>query len=168
MSHFELLKDAANLTLKGKQWCGYHKHFWEEWVEDIRAKLQDRWALTQISDKGFEVSSLMSSMLLKIPCMHWIQARSVFQVHACNMHNIEMIAMRTEHAIRTQTWHQSTDTQDAATGLSTHLPRDKMAAILQTIFSDAFLWLKSVVFWLKFHWCLFLRVQSTITQHWFR
>ena len=40
----------------------------------------------------------------------------------------------------------------------THLPLDKMAVILQTIFSDAFLWTKSFVFWLKFHWSLFLGV----------
>ena len=47
-------------------------------------------------------------------------------------------------------------------------PQDKMAAILQTIFWDAFSWMKSFVFWLKFHWSLFLRVQLTIIQHWFR
>ena len=54
-----------------------------------------------------------------------------------------------------------------ANGL-TPLPLDKMATILQTIFSDAFSWMKNVVFWLKFHWSLFLRVQLTITQHWVR
>ena len=32
----------------------------------------------------------------------------------------------------------------------THLPLGKMAAISQTIFSDAFSWMKSFVFWLKF------------------
>ena len=47
-------------------------------------------------------------------------------------------------------------------------PLDKMTCISQTIFSDAFSWMKSFVFWLKFHWSLFLRVQLTITQHWFR
>ena len=52
--------------------------------------------------------------------------------------------------------------------VSTHLPLDKMAASSQTIFSDAFSWMKNFVFWLKFHWSLFLRVQLTITQHWFR
>ena len=52
--------------------------------------------------------------------------------------------------------------------LLTHLPRNKMAAISQTIFSHGFLWMKSFVFRLKFHWSLFLRVQLTITQHWFR
>ena len=41
----------------------------------------------------------------------------------------------------------------------THLPLDKMAAISQTIFSNAFSWMKSLVFWLQFHWSLFLRVQ---------
>ena len=36
----------------------------------------------------------------------------------------------------------------------THLPLDKMSAVSQTIFSDAFSWMKSLVFWLKFHWSL--------------
>ena len=50
----------------------------------------------------------------------------------------------------------------------THLPLDKMAAISGTIFSDAFSWMNSFAFWLKFHWSLFLSVQLTITQYWFR
>ena len=37
-----------------------------------------------------------------------------------------------------------------------------------TIFSNAFSWIKSFVIWLKFYLSLFLRVQLTITQHWFR
>ena len=40
----------------------------------------------------------------------------------------------------------------------THIPLNKMATILQTIFSDAVSWMKSFVFWLKFHWSLFLRM----------
>ena len=47
----------------------------------------------------------------------------------------------------------------------THLPLDKMAAISQTTFLNAFLWMKSVVFRFKFHWSLFLTVLFTITQH---
>ena len=46
-----------------------------------------------------------------------------------------------------------------------HLPLDKMAVISQTICSDAFLWMKGFIFWLKFYWGLFLGVKSTITQH---
>ena len=46
----------------------------------------------------------------------------------------------------------------------THWGRDKMASVIQTIFADAFPWLKRFVFWLKFHWSLF---QLTITGHWF-
>ena len=45
---------------------------------------------------------------------------------------------------------------------------DKMAAISQTIFSGAFSRMKRFVFWLRFQWSLFLRVQLTITQNWFR
>ena len=50
----------------------------------------------------------------------------------------------------------------------THLPLDKMAVISQTTFLNEFLWMKSFVFWLKFHWSLFLWFQLTITQHWFK
>ena len=35
-------------------------------------------------------------------------------------------------------------------------------------YSDAFSRMKSFVFWLKFHWSLFLRVQLTMNKHGFR
>ena len=54
-----------------------------------------------------------------------------------------------------------------AAGL-THWGRDKMAAISQTIHSNAFSWMKRFEFRLSVHWNLFLRVQLTISQHWFR
>ena len=50
----------------------------------------------------------------------------------------------------------------------THEGRDKMAAILQTRFWDVFSWMKSSVSWFEFPWSLFLRVQLTISQCWFR
>ena len=50
----------------------------------------------------------------------------------------------------------------------THWGRDKMAAISQTTFSNAFSWMKMFKFRLRFHWSLFPRVQLTIFQHWFR
>ena len=50
----------------------------------------------------------------------------------------------------------------------THWGRDKMAAIFQTTFPNGFSWMKMYDFRLTFHWSLFLRVQLTIFQHWFR
>ena len=50
----------------------------------------------------------------------------------------------------------------------THWGQDKIAAVSQTTFSNAFSWMKMVEFRLKFHWNLFLRVLWTIFQHWFR
>ena len=50
----------------------------------------------------------------------------------------------------------------------THWGRERMAAISQTTFSNAFSWMKIYEFRLKFHWSLFPRVQLTIFQHWFR
>ena len=49
----------------------------------------------------------------------------------------------------------------------THWGRDKMAAIFQTTFSNAFSWMKMYEFRLRFHWSLFLRFQLTISHHWF-
>ena len=43
-----------------------------------------------------------------------------------------------------------------------------MAAISQTRVSNGFSWMRNIVFWSTFHFSLFLRVQLTITQHWFR
>ena len=50
----------------------------------------------------------------------------------------------------------------------THWGRDKMDAISQTTLSNAFSWMKMCEFRLRFHQSLFLRVQLTIFQHWFR
>ena len=50
----------------------------------------------------------------------------------------------------------------------THWGRDKMAAIFQTTFPNAFSWMKMFKFRLRFHWSLFPRVQLTVFQHWFR
>ena len=50
----------------------------------------------------------------------------------------------------------------------THWGRDKMASISQTIFLNVFSWLKMYEFRLRFDWSLFLRLQLTLIQHWFR
>ena len=50
----------------------------------------------------------------------------------------------------------------------THWGRDKMTDVPQTMFSNAFSWMKMYEFRLKFHLSLFLRFQLTIFQHWFR
>ena len=50
----------------------------------------------------------------------------------------------------------------------THWGRDKMAAIFQTTLWNGFSWMKMYEFRLTFHWSLFLGVQLTLFQHWFR
>ena len=67
------------------------------------------------------------------------------------------------------TWRQSqgnsynTNSHDL-----THWGRDKMDAVSQTTLSNAFSWTKILEFRLRFHRSLFLMVQLTIIQHWFR
>ena len=53
------------------------------------------------------------------------------------------------------------------TRILTHWVRNKMSVIFQTTFSNAFL-MKMYEFRLKFHRSLFLSIQLTISQHWFR
>ena len=57
---------------------------------------------------------------------------------------------------------------DEVIRILTQWGRDKMAVISQTTLLNAFSWMKMLEFWLTFHWSLFLRVQLTIFQHWFR
>ena len=50
----------------------------------------------------------------------------------------------------------------------TYLRRGKIAAISQMTFSTAFSWMKMYEFRLECCWSLFLGVELTIFQHWFR
>ena len=50
----------------------------------------------------------------------------------------------------------------------THWGRDKMAAIFQTTFTNAFSWMEMYNLRLSFHWSLFPGVQLTIFHRWFR
>ena len=48
----------------------------------------------------------------------------------------------------------------------TYWGRDKMAAIFQTTFPNAFFLNEMYEFRIRFHWNMFLRVKLTISQHW--
>ena len=50
----------------------------------------------------------------------------------------------------------------------THWGREKMITISQVTLSNAFSWMKILEFRFKFQWNLFVMVQLTIFQHWFR
>ena len=63
-------------------------------------------------------------------------------------------------------WYQKCDNLHLE--ILNHLPLDKLAAISQTTFSNAFSWMKIFEFQIKFHWNTFLGVWSIICQYWFR
>ena len=65
--------------------------------------------------------------------------------------------------------HQTKDAHSSHSSVVlTHWGRDKIAAISQTTFSNAFSWMKINEFCLRFHWNLFLSCKLIIFQHWFR
>ena len=45
---------------------------------------------------------------------------------------------------------------------------DQTGQHLLVIFFIAFAWMEIIIFWFNCHWSLFLRVGSTVNQHWFR
>ena len=51
-------------------------------------------------------------------------------------------------------------------GFNLHLPLDKMAAISQTTFSNAFSWMKSFVFWIRISLKFVLKVPIDNTSAW--
>ena len=71
------------------------------------------------------------------------------------------------HCFNCRTYCDVVDSMTANTPVNPSHP-GKMAASSQTTFSNAFSWMKMYEFRFKFHWSLFLRVQSTICKHWFR
>ena len=68
--------------------------------------------------------------------------------NAHNSQSPEQCQMHFRHAITTAFTHHEPLTL-------THWGRDKMDAISQTTYSNAFSWMKIGVFWWKFHWNLF-------------
>ena len=64
------------------------------------------------------------------------------------------MVIRLSHRSPTGQWRQRLI--DADWVFLTHWGWDKMAAILQTTFSNAFSWMKMLELWLKFQWSLFL------------
>ena len=88
--------------------------------------------------------------------LHSIKHREVSMLYMCiqdirSLHNLTGISV-----------------SDAAERPLTHWGRDQIDAFSQTTFSNAFSRMKVNGFCLGFHWRLFLRLELTIFQHWFR
>ena len=115
-------------------------------------------------------------------CRNWEKAYTffVFRLKQLHKHHIglrycENIYIYIYNFVSSDAQHQH-DTTKCETRVdllvciasSTHWGRDRLDAISQTTSSSAFSWIKIFEFRLKFQWSLFLRVQLTIFQHWFR
>ena len=64
--------------------------------------------------------------------------------------------------------HDSSDGWKFGAQSLTHWGWDKMYAIFQSTYSNAFSWIKLYEFHWSFHWHLFLRFKLTKIQHWCR
>ena len=109
----------------------------------------------------FQVSS---TWILKI----WIPKLCLKFTHQNKMRSNQYLPGRNEFKTKSMSLPPTSQWHIVPHHWLTHWGRDKMVAIFQTTFSNAFSWMKMFKFRLKFHWSLFPRVQLTIFQHWFR
>ena len=113
-----------------------------------------------------------------------VRDQLITHVHLLNlvMHTLvfntkQMIASTEPHSLK---WHHAflrrdtkgfkilSSTNKCQLAQLTHWGRDKMAAIFQTTFSNAFSWTKMLELRVIFHWTVFFMAQLIISQHWFR
>ena len=103
----------------------------------------------------------LSSYILRVEVLHqpfWMMSLAHrFLRNHCNPEKIYMTICRTSLSA-IACWCPNT--------INTLRPRQD-GDIFRTTFSNAFYWMKMFEFGLKYHWSLFLRVQLTISQHWF-
>ena len=91
--------------------------------------------------------------------IHWLWkmvslSLYIFIYHLCLYTIVKIKMIKTLQAVRVRTL--------------THWGWEKITAILQTTLLNAFSWMKMYEFRFKFHSTLFLDVQLTVFQHWFK
>ena len=100
-----------------------------------------------------------------IACHH----RPYYVLHGLSIVTLQDAFLWVAHTILSQLGNWFKHNSFARVGLYlTHWGQDKMAAFFQTTFSNKFSWMKMYGFRLEFHCSLFLRLELTIFQHWFR
>ena len=92
-----------------------------------------------------------------LPCSHFGSSRC-FSDKFCEMNILK----------KNSTFSLSTQLHLAPWACLTHWGRNQMDAVSQTTVSNEFSGMKMYEYRLRFNWNLFLRVQWTIFQHWFR
>ena len=108
------------------------------------------------------------------PCTIENQSQQFYQCNMRQLHMLYPVAGELQssklccHNLKDWPWCHVTQVRQSTGDGLTHWGRDKMDAIFQTTFSNGFSWMKMYELRLTFHWSLFLGVQLTIFQHWFR
>ena len=105
-----------------------------------------------------------TAVIFLITYTHTLFSTSVVGPQIINSTSITCICQSRIHIIVCTMWLQ----YQTFILFLTYWGRDKKATIFQMTFFNGCSWMKLYQFRLKFHWHLFLGVQLTIFQHWFR
>ena len=108
--------------------------------------------------------TMLCSVVLRCVTLHYVMLHKIFHRLYC------MVNSNWQHCVLHENRYNIHHVNNIVYMILslTHWGRSKMAAIFQTTSSNAFSWMKVYKFRFRFHRILFLRVQLTIFQHWFR
>ena len=175
-----VLVTAAPSLIKDLPANDYEKETWITFVNYFIAMYQPMLKIMKFWEEMYlkHLSDLFATVplwgrQLFIVWMHWTTVLPVLPTNQPKciwiLNLADEQAMQGARTSATMIWNQFmwNIPGPAQLGL-THWGRDNMPAISQTTLSNAFSWMKIYEFRLRFHWCLFLRFQLTIFQHWFR
>ena len=169
-------RQAINWTNDGTGYrhiCGTRLQWDDDWMLDTNSLPEifcqlDPSRLSNFKATGkfqTQISCLRDFMGLKRP-LFLSQVASTAYFHACAIMLILHVLIKIHHP-PCYSWHRDMHSDDSHLRNATWGP-NKMADILQTIFSNAFSWVKMLSFLLKFHCGLFVWIQLMIYQCWFR
>ena len=136
------------------------KHFPRNWPF-VRGIHRSRWIprtkpVTRSFDVFFDLR--LNKRLNKQSWGWWFETLSLPLWRHCNGWSRFLITSRLPHDVIP--YYIRDPKNLTALQIITHWGRDKIAAIFQMTFSNAFSWMKTNEFRLRFHWSLFVRVQQ--------
>ena len=137
-------------------------HYWPfvRWIHRSLAAPPQKGSVTRSFDYAFEINvgqAVERLVISDFTTVMWRHCNDMLHFLSLAMTLVGIVKKRTYVTITMSWWPD----------VNTLRPR-QMDAISQTTFSSAFSWMKMFEFRFEFHRSLFLRVQLTIFQHWFR
>ena len=142
---------------------------WGSWPKFMSTTNQIQWRLNFL-DKKTNVPRLHTDICSTPSDMAWLTINiyiNLWDVMICPLHN-SYCGLAKPEIRRVIATHRKQWVKGVPVRFNSSPSGQNGRHLGRRHFQKHFLWMKSFVFWLIFHWNLFLRVKLAIFQHWFR